>query len=496
MSPPPDTRLRPLSFVLDGERVDVPAPPPTMTLLTWLREHAGRRGTKEGCAEGDCGACTVVLGETAPDGSLRWQAVNSCIRFLPTIAGKEGVTVEGLSRPGAEPHPVQRAMVENHASQCGFCTPGFVMSLFALYQENRSPDRADVIAALSGNLCRCTGYRPIIDAGLAMGRYPEAAAWSRDDAQSVARAMRLRAITDESGFRCDGFHAPRRLDDFAAAYAAAPQSLVLAGGTDIGLWATKDLRELPPLLYVGEVAELQQLRQDADTLWIGAAVTFSRAWPLLVSLFPGLAEQAERFASRPIRNSATLCGNLANGSPIGDSLPAMLALDAVLTLRRGDVTRRLPLADFYLDYRKNALAPGEFVVGVEVPLASRGDFVASYKISKRYEQDISAVSTTFRVRLDAAGVVREVRLAYGGMAGIAKRAAAAEAALLGRRFDIAAADAARAALASDFAPLTDLRATGAYRLEVAGNLIERFRRHVAGEDVSLPATPLVTGASR
>jgi xanthine dehydrogenase small subunit len=485
ISPPSPADPRTLSFLLDGEVVHITNPAPTMTVLNYLREVAGRSGTKEGCAEGDCGACTVVLGELSADGgAVGYQAINSCIRFLPTLDGKELVTVESLG--GA--HPVQRAMVDCHASQCGFCTPGFVMSLFALYQSTGRAGRDTVVDSLAGNLCRCTGYRPIVAAGQQMFDYPDAGNWSRAEAQGVGRRGRLAGLCrGRPPLQYPGFHAPRSADELAEAFAAAPDALLLAGGTDVGLWVTKQLHDLPPLIYLGDVAELAHIRRSPDSLWIGAAVTLQRAWPALCAEFPGLAEQALRFASPPIRNSATLCGNLANGSPIGDSLPALLALDARLELRRGEHTRVLPLAEFYLGYQKKALAAGEFIVGVEIPLDLGRTHFASYKIAKRHDQDISAVCATFRVAL-AMDVVSEVRLAYGGMAATAKRARGAEAALLGRPWSRTSVDAACAALAQDFAPLSDLRASSAYRLATAGNLLLRFYLESQGETVRLPAT--------
>lgn len=462
-------------FVLDGEIVEVADLPATTTVLEYLRDVAGRTGTKEGCAEGDCGACTVVLAELAADGrSIDYRAVNSCIRFLPTIDGKELVTVESLQEAGAL-HPVQQAMVDQHASQCGFCTPGFVMSLFALYLSGTAAAREDVVDALSGNLCRCTGYRPIIEAGCRMAQYPQPARWSRADAQSAARVEQLRTIQRnvDSALRRPDFVAPRSVDDLAAAFESAPDSLLLSGGTDVGLWVTKHMRDLPPIIYTGEVAELKRIETTADGLWIGAAVPLSAAWPALVAAQPGLAEQARRFASPPICNSATLCGNIANGSPIGDSIPALLALDAEVELRKGRQSRRVALERFYLGYQKQDLAPGEFVVGVSVPASRPGTLFASYKVSKRIDQDISAVCAAFSVCVRDAKVV-EARLAYGGMAAVAARASKAEAALVGASWSAESIAAAIAALAADFKPLTDMRASSGYRLQAAGNLLRRF----------------------
>lgn len=468
-----------IRFLLDGRLVCVENLPRTMTVLEYLREVAHRTGTKEGCAEGDCGACTVVLGELdRRGGRVEYRAVNSCIRFLPTIDGHELVTVESLSAPEEGLHPVQQAMVDHHASQCGFCTPGFVMSLFALYLQEPAPTREQVMDALSGNLCRCTGYRPILDAGVHMGSYPAPARWDRSACTDASHCDSLRAIRRERSLRLPGFFAPLNVDELAAELEKEPRSLVLAGGTDVGLWVTKQLRELPPIIYVGAVAELKQIRRDATTIEIGAAVSLTDAWRELVTSYPTLAEMAQRFGSPPVRNSGTLCGNLANGSPIGDSLPVLIALDAELVLRRGTRIRRVPLEKFYLGYQRTALEPGEFVTAVRVPTQVAG-WVTAYKLSKRFDQDISALSVAFVVRVEG-GRVASARIACGGMAAVAMRAAAAERALIGAAWTELTIEVAVEKLAEDFKPLTDMRASSAYRLQSAGNLLRRFYFEYSG----------------
>jgi xanthine dehydrogenase small subunit len=483
-----------IRFLLDGEQVNASGLPPTMTVLEYLREVAHRTGTKEGCAEGDCGACTVVLGELAPDGSrVGYRAVNSCIRLLPTIDGQDLVTVESLQARGGALHPVQQAMVDNHGSQCGFCTPGFVMSLFALYLHHQSPAREQVLEALSGNLCRCTGYRPIIDAGMRMGSYPTPVHWSREAAHSSARLAPLRSLRRTQSLKFPGFHAPRSCDELAAAFEADPTAVLLAGGTDIGLWVTQQLRELPSIIYIGEVAELKRIRSDAAGIVIGAAVPLTEGWAAIVAAYPQLAEMAQRFGSPPVRNSGTLCGNIANGSPIGDAMPVLIALGAEIELRRGAHTRRLPLDQFYLGYQRKDLASAEFITAVMVPAPQIGRRVASYKLSKRFDQDISAVCAAFVV--DQQGDrISAARIAFGGLAAIPARAPATEAALTGRPWNLDSIETAAAALAEDFLPLTDLRASSAYRLQAAGNLLRRFYFETAGTANAVRTAEVATSA--
>lgn len=475
-------RAQTVSFVLDGHVVDVVDPSPTETLLSCLRGRLGRYGVKEGCAEGDCGACTVVLGEAAGE-SIVYRAVNACIRFLPTVDGREVVTAESLVAPDGALHPVQQALVDCHASQCGFCTPGFVMSLFALWLQNCSPTREAVLGALSGNLCRCTGYRPIIEAGLAAAALAEPGHWGRADAQSTERRKKLEALAREQPLVLQsgaGFVAPRSLDEMAGVFAANPEALILAGGTDIGLWVTKHLRELPMIIYLGEVAELKLIRHEPDALVIGAGVTLSEAFDAIGAQWPELSELAERFASPPVCNSGTLCGNIANGSPIGDSMPALLALGASLELRRGPRSRSVPLDEFYLGYRKTALEPGEFVAAVRIVRRAPVQRFACWKVSKRIDQDISAVCAAVSWR-EHEGVVIDVRMGFGGMAAIPARARHAERALIGKSLSYESLAEAGQALAQDFAPMTDMRASADYRLRVAASVLLRLLHENQGD---------------
>lgn len=465
---------RPVRFFHRGEVVEIGHLPPTTTVLQYLREHAGCTGTKEGCAEGDCGACTVIQGELGADGQLSLCNVNACTQFLPTLDGRALLTVEDLGGP-EQLNPAQQALVDCHGSQCGFCTPGFVMTLTACYEAHQAagtrPDRQALADAISGNLCRCTGYRPILDAGERMFDAPARLL----DRAPIAAALNALAADEPLVYQHAGvrFHAPQSLPDLALLREAYPKATLLAGSTDVGLWVNKQFRDLGDVIYTGRVPALREIRREGDALWIGAAATLEDAWAALAGAVPRLRELWLRFASPPVRHAGTLGGNIANGSPIGDGAPALIALGADIVLRRGEQQRRLPLQDFYLDYMKKDLQPGEFVEALHVPLPSPHWQFSAHKIAKRHDSDISAVCAVLGLRLDG-GVVREARFAFGGMAGIVKRAAAAEAAVVGQPWSEAAAKAAADALAQDFKPLSDMRASAGYRLRVAQNLFTKL----------------------
>ncbi len=474
--------------MLDDELVELRDADPNRTVLQWLREDRGLTGTKEGCAEGDCGACAVVVAELSADGAgLTWRAINSCIQLLPTLDGKQLVTVEGLGDPQGRLHPVQQAMIDHHGSQCGFCTPGFVMALFELYQTGAEPSRRDIDNALAGNLCRCTGYRPIIAAAEHMHDYEDESGIN-ERAPTVADRLRTLALQAPLAYRAAGkrFFAPHDAGELSALLEQHPGARILAGGTDVGLWVTKDYRELDTVIYVGRVGELQQIRRTPTHLEIGAAVTFTAALGPLLEVYPELEELLLRFAGPPIRNAATLGGNVANGSPIGDSMPVLIALGTEVVLRSGQSQRSMPMEQFYLGYRKTDLRPGEFLAELRIPLPVPGQHVRTYKISKRFDQDISAVCAAFSVWLDDGMVVR-ARVAFGGVAATPARALHCEDALTGKAWTEATVSAAMASLDRDFSPLTDLRASEGYRRRVSRNLLLRFFHDVApgGPPVSL-----------
>lgn len=457
-------------FFLDGKLVEIEAVEPTRTVLQYLREDLRRTGSKEGCAEGDCGACTVVVAELIDD-ELRYRAVNACIQFLPTLDGKALFTVESLKAADGSLHPVQQSMVDCHGSQCGFCTPGFIMSMFALYKNNPSPGRDEIDDALSGNLCRCTGYRPIVEACVRMYVYPTPRNQDRQLRKQLLGIRRKTGLSMEFGPA--RYHAPASLDELASLYRKTPEARILAGGTDIGLWVTKQLRQLPVVIYLGNVAELRQISSDQNNLEVGAAVTLSDAGAVICEHYPEFTEMFRRFASVPVRNAGTLVGNIANGSPIGDSMPALIAIKTRVRLRHGEAVREMALEDLYLDYMKNVLQPGEFIEAIEMPARDEQLKLRCYKLSKRFDQDISAVCAAFALRLDG-DTVSEIRIALGGMAAIPKRAQLTEKLLTGGNWDEVSVRAAMQKLAEDFAPLSDMRASAGYRGRATANLLYRF----------------------
>jgi xanthine dehydrogenase small subunit len=466
-----------IRFVLDGEIIEVDDVDPTRTVLQFLREDLRRKGSKEGCAEGDCGACTVVVAELVDGDEVQVRAINSCIQFLPTLDGKELITVESLAS-GDALHPVQDAMVRNHGSQCGFCTPGFVMSMFALYETNPNPGRRDIDDALAGNLCRCTGYRPIIDAATEM--YAMAKPASYDRSCLLKKVQRKDSLQIECGGR--RFFAPRNTGELSELVKQYRNATLLAGGTDIGLWVTKQHRELETVIYTACVAELQATSLTDSHILIGAAVTLTDAVPLIVKHYPGLDEMFRRFASPPIRNAGTLGGNIANGSPIGDSMAALMVLDTSLVLRCGDVEREVSLDDFYHDYMVNDLQPGEFLLQVKVPRPVDGAVVRSHKWSKRFDQDISAVCTAYRLTV-AGDTVTSFKMACGGLAATVKRAAKTEAAINGQAWNDATIESACQAIATDFAPITDMRASADIRVRATQNLLRRFFAETGSDEL-------------
>ncbi|WP_332700676.1 xanthine dehydrogenase small subunit [Devosia sp.] len=472
-----------IRFILNDEEISLSDVKPDTTLLDWLRLERRLRGSKEGCAEGDCGACTVLVGRLMGD-EIIYDSVTACIRFVGSLHGTHVVTVEHLRGENGHLHPVQQAMVDEHGSQCGFCTPGFVMSLYGLWMRDPDPSQGAIEKALQGNLCRCTGYAPIIRAGKAISSYGSPQGdplW----AERIALKGKIKAITDgtrvELGEGADRIIVPASLDDFAAVYEANPTATVVAGATDVGLWVTKFMRTIGPVIFIGHLQELRRIAENASEVRFYAGVSYSEALPVIAATFPDMAELWSRIAGEQIRNMGTIGGNIANGSPIGDTPPPFIALGAKLHLRRGEHRREIKLEDYFLAYGKQDRQPGEFVESVTIPLLPAGEKFACYKISKRREEDISALCGAFRVFVSDAGMVGMARIAFGGMAATPKRARAVEAALVGKAWTMETVEAAIAAFAEDYQPISDMRASADYRLLAAQNLLRRFFLETTGQ---------------
>ncbi len=466
-----------LRFILNGQDVRLTDVAPDLTLLDWLRLSRSLKGTKEGCAEGDCGACTVLVGRLSPSNGLVYESVNACIRFLGSLDGCHVVTVEHLAGGDDRLHPVQQAMVDFHGSQCGFCTPGFVMSLYGLWMQTPNPTDQQIETALQGNLCRCTGYEPILRAARSISSY----GGTQNDPLLVERETmiaRLKALGDgarvEIGGERQRLIVPASLDDFASVLEASPTATVVAGSTDVGLWVTKHMRDITPVVFIAGLRELKSVTVADGVVSIGAGVTYSEAITTLSQHTPALGPLIARIGGQQVRNMGTIGGNIANGSPIGDTPPALIALGASLTLRKGTIRRIIPLEDFFIAYGKQDRQPGEFVEAVHIPIPAAGENFAVYKVTKRRDEDITATLGAFRLALAADGTVAAIRIAYGGMAATPKRALAVENALLGQPWNEKTVEVAMAKYAEDYAPLSDMRATAEYRALAARNLLLRF----------------------
>ena len=473
-----------IRFLLDGRVQAVRDVDPTRTLLEHLRGDLGRTGTKEGCAEGDCGSCTVLVGEAEGDG-VTWRAVNSCIQFLPMLHGKALMTVESLSKDGAL-HPVQQAMVDGHGSQCGFCTPGIVMSLYAKAVAAKGTD-APAAEMLAGNLCRCTGYGPIIEVARAVeaDAAPDVAA---DLAALDDGAMLDVSYDDPIQGVTRRWLAPRSLKQLAQAFVEHPDAVIVAGATDVGLWVTKQRRPLKTLIDIGQIAELKVIKPVDGGIRIGAGVRYVDAMETLGGLYPELGAIMRRLGSTQVRNSGTIGGNIANGSPIGDMPPALIAAGATLVLNRGGERRQMPLEAFFLDYGQQDRRPGEFVEAVIVPAPKPDLIFKVFKLSKRFDQDISAVCGAFALRIDG-GVVTSARIAFGGMAGTPRRASACEAALIGQPWSESTIETAMAAIDADYTPLSDMRASAAYRSLTARNMLRKVFIETTSPDLVTRVEP-------
>jgi xanthine dehydrogenase small subunit len=470
-----------IRFLRKGQVMELSSIPPMRTLLDYLRLDEKSKGTKEGCNEGDCGACTVALG-SLENGRVVYEPVNACILLLGQIDGKELVTVDDLATNG-KLHPVQKAFVDNHASQCGFCTPGFVMSLFTLYHAGKKPTRQDIVDHIAGNLCRCTGYRPIVDAAVKSCTGKPADAWA---AAAKETALQLTELNDGADVFVGGaksfFAAPATSDSLAKLCAEHPDATIVAGATDVGLWITKQLRTLPKIIYVGRAKGLDAIVDHGGHISIGASATYADAESHLASIDPDIGEVIRRLGAKQVRASGTVGGNIANGSPIGDSPPMLIALGARLYLRHGESERSLPLEDFFVAYGKQDRAAGELVWRVDVPKVKANEAFRAYKLTKRFDQDISAVMSAFKFTLEGRAIV-SARIVFGGMAATPKRATKTEAALRDVSLDAPKDwERAIAEMAVDYQPIGDMRASAEYRLVTARAFLRKALMEVASRN--------------
>ncbi len=455
-----------IEFLLNGEAVTVDGNSPTRTLLDYLREECGLTGTKEGCNEGDCGACSIMI--TDDDGT---KALNACILFLPQLHGKSVHTVEGLAAPDGTLHPVQSEMIENHGSQCGFCTPGFIMSMAAAHQ-NGETNHDDVLA---GNLCRCTGYVPIIRAARAAEKFAK------------PKHLQINKLPVTKTIQSERVFVPKTSDELADWYIKNPDATLIGGATDVGLWINKDLCDLSSIAFIGQIDELRGIEISDSGMAIGASVTLSQLHKAVAKKYASLGELVRRYGSTQVRNAATIGGNIANGSPIGDGPPALIALGAQLYLRRGDDFRNMALEDYFIDYGKQDRKIGEFIIGVAIP--EQPNNLKCYKITKRFDQDISTLCGCFNITRHS-GKITSARIAFGGMAETPRRATSVETALIGKLWTQDTITAAVTKFSTDYQPISDVRASAAYRAQTAQNLLQRYFDETFGHATNvLEVTP-------
>ncbi|WOH36054.1 xanthine dehydrogenase small subunit [Thalassotalea fonticola] len=463
-----------IRFLLNNDVVTIENIDPNLTVLQYLREIQFNTGTKEGCASGDCGACTVVLAELDTDnvGQLSYKSINSCITFVGNLHGKQLITVEDL-KDGAKLHHAQQTIVDNHGSQCGFCTPGFVMSSFALHKQNKTPNRAQVLEALAGNLCRCTGYRSIIEAAITSSKECEEDSFAKHYQQTLATLTEFKKLpTPTLTGNGHNFIAPKNIDELATELTNEPKSTLVAGGTDLALSVTQNLATVDKLVYVGNVEELTTIAETDTEIVIGSALPYSQFIDTLHHYYPDLGDMIERIGSKQVRNTGTLGGNVGNASPIGDMPPALIALGATMTLHVNGSERTILVEDYFVDYKKTVLKPSEFIKSIQIPKPTAGQTLKLYKISKRIDDDISAVLAAIFIEQEGQKI-NNIRIAFGGMAAIPKRAPAAEAVLQGNSLTKESVVQAKTALTTDFQPMSDVRASDKYRMRVAQNLIEK-----------------------
>ena len=460
-----------IQFIYNNQICSIENPDPNKTVLDYVRNDLKKNGTKEGCAEGGCGACTVVLGELK-NSKLLYKSINSCISFLPSINGKHLILVEDLMSKKNELHPIQEAMVKFHGSQCGFCTPGFIMSLFAMYKNFEKFDDEIIEETLSGNLCRCTGYRPIIDAAKSLNNKKDNDHFKKDQAKIISLLKKINNNEVEIFHKNKKYFSPKSLNNLKKIIKKNPHSYFLSGGTDLSLEVTKLRGEIKSIISLNSVKELKFVKKNKNYIEVGAGVSLYNFQNIIKSYYLDFYNILKRYGSVQIRNVGTVSGNIATASPIGDTLPLLLSLDAVIKIQTKDTLKIIPLDQFFISYRKTKLKKGDFVYSVKIPINKKNYFKA-YKISKRFDDDISTVCASFNLLIKNNKIVK-AKIAYGGMSEIPKRATSIEKILDNSIFSKELFLKAQNLIKDDFSPIDDMRASRNYRIEIAKNLLMKF----------------------
>tara|TARA_Y100000817_G_C16849592_1_gene541499 strand:+ start:721 stop:2157 length:1437 start_codon:yes stop_codon:yes gene_type:complete len=457
-----------IEFIFNNKIIKISNPDSNETILNFVRQKLKKPGTKEGCAEGGCGACTIVLGELI-DNNIKYKAINACIAFLPTLNGKQLILVEDLISSEGKLHPVQKAMVKFHGSQCGFCTPGFVMSMFAMYKNNKYFDDEIINDSIAGNLCRCTGYRPIIDAAKSLNNKSDNDQFTKDKRKiiNLLKKIKIKNIAIENENK--KYFAPKKVIELKKLLKKIPEAKLLSGGTDLSLEVTKNRNELNKIIYLNAIKELDFIKKKNNELEIGAGTSLIKFEKYIKKYYPDFNNILKRYGSVQIRNVGTIAGNIATASPIGDTLPLLLSLDAKVIIDGTKGKEIISLNNFFVSYRKTKLKKGQFIYSVKIPIYKKNIFKA-YKISKRYDDDISSVCGSFNIEIDKKRI-KKIKIAYGGMSAVPKRAKNVEKILINSNFSEKTINKAINNLSRDFKPIDDMRASKSYRMEVAKNLL-------------------------
>jgi len=459
-----------IKFVYGNQIIQLHNPDPNETILNYVRTKLKKTGTKEGCAEGGCGACTIVLGELKKR-KIIYKAINACIAFVPILNGKQLILVEDLVSIDGSLHPVQNAMVKYHGSQCGFCTPGFVMSLFAMYKNYPFYKDNIIKDSISGNLCRCTGYRPIIDAAKSLNKISKADFFKKNQKLTISLLKKIKKQNIAISNKNKKYFAPQNINELKKILNKYPNSKLLSGGTDVSLIVTKERKDLDCIIYMNSIDELNYIKKNSNYIEVGATTPLIEFEFFIKKYFPDFAQILKRYGSTQIKNICTIAGNIATASPIGDTLPLLLSLDSKIVIKDKTKTKILPLNGFFLTYRKTKLKKGQFIHSIRIPLKLKSIFKA-YKISKRIDDDISSICASFNIEIRN-NKITKIKVAYGGMASIPKRAINCENILINSPLSNAIINKAKKSLEKDFTPITDVRASQKYRIEIAKNLLEK-----------------------